>query len=131
MEEKDIQVREKKEIESQGEMTQAGAFFVPNVDVFEDKAQMVLVADMPGVGKDSVDIRVEENRLLIKGSVSRDIPGEYVLSEYSIGDYMRTFTLSNFIDQSSITASIKNGVLRIIMPKSESLKPRKISVTTV
>jgi HSP20 family molecular chaperone IbpA len=92
---------------------------------------MVLVADMPGVGKDSVDIRVEENRLLIKGSVSRDIPGEYVLSEYSIGDYMRTFTLSNFIDQSSITASIKNGVLRIIMPKSESLKPRKISVTTV
>ena len=126
----DIQIREKKEIESQGEMTHEGSFFVPNVDIFEDKDKMVLVADMPGVGKDDVDMRVEENQLSIRGRVSRDVPGEYVLSEYSIGDYMRTFSLSTFIDQTNITASMKNGVLRVVLPKSESMKPRKISVTT-
>lgn len=130
MEGKDMQVRGKKEIESPGEMTREGSLFVPNVDIFEDKDKMVLVADMPGVGRDDVDIRVEENRLQIKGSVSHEVRGEYVLSEYSIGDYMRTFSLSSFIDQSKITASMKNGVLRVILPKSKSVKPRKISVIT-
>ncbi len=130
MEGKNIQVREKKEIESQSEMTHEGSLFVPNVDIFEDKEKMVLVADMPGVGKDDVDIRVEEDLLHIKGRVSREMPGEYVLSEYTVGDYLRTFSLSNLIDHSKITASMKNGVLRVTLPKSASMKPKKITVST-
>ena len=128
MDGKDIQVQDKKEVESSGEMTREGAFFVPNVDIFEDENQLVLLADMPGVDKDGLDIHLEEGQLRIHGKVSGDVPGEYVISEYSVGDYTRTFTLSNVIDQEKIQASIKNGVLRVVLPKSDVSKPRKIAV---
>ncbi len=128
MDGKDIQVQDKKEVESSGEMTREGAFFVPNVDIFEDENQLVLLADMPGVDKDGVNIHLEEGQLRIHGKVSGDIPGEYVISEYSVGDYTRTFTLSNVIDQEKIQASVKNGVLRVVLPKSDVSKPRKIAV---
>jgi len=128
MDGKDIQVQDKKELESSGEMTREGAFFVPNVDIFEDENQLVLLADMPGVDKDGVDIHLEEGQLRIQGKVSGEVPGEYVISEYSVGDYTRTFTLSNVIDQEKIQASMKNGVLRVVLPKSDISKPRKIAV---
>lgn len=125
---KDIQVQEKKEVEAQGELTQEGPFFVPNIDIFEDDNNIVLLADMPGVSKDNVDIRVEDGRLSIQGKVSKETPGEYVLSEYSIGDYFSNFALSTTIDQSAIQASMKNGVLRVVLPKSDKLKPKKIAI---
>lgn len=128
MDTKDIQVQDKKEVESSGEFTQEGPFFVPSVDIFEDSDKIVLIADMPGVGKDNVDIRVEEGLLRLQGNVSRNTPGEFVLSEYSVGDYLRTFALSADIDQSGIKANMKNGVLRVVLPKSDKSKPRKISV---
>lgn len=128
MENRDIQVQEKKEIEAQGELTQEGPFFVPNVDIFEDNDNLVLLADMPGVSKDNVDIRIEDGQLCIQGKVSKETPGDYVLSEYSIGDYYSNFALSTIIDQSSIQASMKNGVLRIVLPKSDKSKPRKIKI---
>ncbi len=130
MDGKDIQVQEKKEIDSQGELTREGSFFVPNVDIFEDKDNLVLLADMPGVTKENVDIRVEEGQLRIQGKVKENAPGEFVLSEYSVGDYVRTFTLSNVIDQAAIKASMKNGVLRVVLPKLDVTKPRKIAVKT-
>ena len=128
MENRDIQVQGKKEIEAQGELTQEGPFFVPNVDIFEDNDNLVLLADMPGVSKDNVDIRIEDGQLCIQGKVSKEAPGDYVLSEYSIGDYYSNFALSTIIDQSSIQASMKNGVLRIVLPKSDKSKPRKIKI---
>jgi HSP20 family protein len=128
MEGKDIQVQEKKEVDAQGELTQEGPFFVPNIDIFEDDNNIVLLADMPGVSKDNVDIRVEDGRLSIQGKVSKEAPGEYVLSEYSIGDYFSNFALSTTIDQSGIQASMKNGVLRVVLPKSDKLKPKKIAI---
>jgi HSP20 family protein len=128
MEGKDIQVHEKKEVETQGEMTQEGPFFVPNVDIFEDDANIVLLADMPGVAKGNVDIHIEDSRLRIKGKVSKETPGDYVLSEYSIGDYYSDFVLSTIIDQSGIQASMKNGVLRVLLPKSDKSKARKITI---
>jgi HSP20 family protein len=128
MENRDIQVQGKKEIEAQGELTQEGPFFVPNVDIFEDNDNLVLLADMPGVSKDNVDIRIEDGQLRIQGKVSKETPGDYVLSEYSIGDYYSNFALSIIIDQSSIQASMKNGVLRIVLPKSDKSKPRKITI---
>jgi HSP20 family protein len=128
MDAKDIQVQEKKEVESPGEFTQEGPFFVPNVDIFEDNDKIVLIADMPGVSKENVDIRVEEGLLRMQGNANRNTPGEYVLSEYSIGDYLRTFSLSADIDQSGIKANMKNGVLRVVLPKSDKSKPRKIAV---
>jgi HSP20 family protein len=128
MDGKDIQLQDKKEVESPGEMTREGVYFVPNVDIFEDEKQLVLLADMPGVDKDGVDINLEEGQLRIQGKVSENVPGDYVISEYSIGNYTRTFTISNVIDQEGIEASMKNGVLRVVLPKSDASKPRKIAV---
>lgn len=128
MEGKDMQVQEKKEVEAQGELTQEGPFFVPNIDIFEDDDNIVLLADMPGVGKDDVNIHIEDGQLLIEGKVNKEAPGDYVLSEYSIGDYHCKFTLSNIVDQSRIQASMKNGVLRLVLPKSDKSKPRKITI---
>lgn len=128
MESKDIQVQEKKEVETQGEFTQEGPFFIPNVDIFENEDSIVLLADMPGVAKDSVDIRLEDGQLRIMGKVSREVPGDYVLSEYSIGDYHSSFSLSAIIDRTKIQASMKNGVLRVVLPKSDKSKPRKITI---
>jgi HSP20 family protein len=128
MEAKDIQVKEKKEVATQGEHTQEGPFFVPNVDIFEDTDQLVLLADMPGVSKDNIDIRIEDGQLLIKGKVSKETPGDYVLSEYSIGDYHSKYNLSAIIDQAGIQASMKNGVLSIVLPKSDRSKPKKIAI---
>lgn len=128
MEGKDMQVQGKKEVEAQGELTQEGPFFVPNIDIFEDDDHIVLLADMPGVGKNDVNIHVEDGQLLIQGKVNKEAPGDYVLSEYSIGDYHCKFTLSNIVDQSHIQASMKNGVLRVVLPKSDKSKPRKITI---
>lgn len=128
MDGKDIQVQEKKEVESPGELTQEGPFFVPSVDIIESSDHIVVVADMPGVSKDDVDIRVEEGILRLQGNVSGNTPGVFALSEYSVGNYYRTFALSADIDQSGIKANMKNGVLRIVLPKSDKSKPRKITV---
>lgn len=130
MEGKDIQVQEKKEFEAQGELTHEGPFFVPNIDILEDDNNIVLLADIPGVSKDNVDIRVEDGQLQIKGKVSKEAPGEYVLSEYSIGDYHCSFVISAVIDQTAIQASLKKGVLRVVLPKSDKSKARKIAIKT-
>jgi HSP20 family protein len=128
MEDKDMQTQGKKEVKTQGELTQEGPFFVPNIDIMEDEDNIVLLADMPGVDKSNIDIRVEDGQLRIQGKVTKEEPGEYILSEYSIGDYYSNFALSTTIDPSGIKASIKNGVLRVVLPKSDKSKPRKITI---
>jgi HSP20 family protein len=130
MEDKEIQIQGKKEVETQGELTQEGPFFVPHIDIMEDDDNIVLLADMPGVDKSNIDIRVEDGQLRIHGKVTKEEPGEYILSEYSIGDYYSNFALSTTIDPSGIKASIKNGVLRVVLPKSDKSKPRKITIKT-
>lgn len=130
MADKELQVQDKKELEAAGEPTKAGAVFTPAVDIFENQDEIILVADMPGVGKDGADIHLEENQLRIRGTVSTEVPGTLLISEYPSGDFVRTFTLSDAIDQSKIEAGMKDGVLRVRLPKSEATKPRKIAVKT-
>ena len=128
MEDKDMQVQKKKEVETQGELTQEGPYFMPNIDILEDDDHIILLANMPGVDKNNIDIRVEDGQLLIQGKVTKEEIGEYVLSEYSTGDYYSNFALSATIDPSGIKASIKNGVLRVVLPKSDKSKPKKINI---
>ncbi|QTA90157.1 Hsp20/alpha crystallin family protein [Desulfonema magnum] len=128
MEAGELNVQDKKEAEAQGELTRPGDFFTPVADIFEDRDSVILVADMPGVNKDGVTIQVEDNKLSIQGEVGTERPGRPIFSEYPIGGFMRTFTLAEIIDQSKIEASIKDGVLRVALPKAEAGKPRKISV---
>ena len=104
--------------------------FVPRVDICENKESLFLIADMPGVDEKTVDIELEKNVLTITGRVEngqiKDATMMY--SEYEIGDYERVFTLSDEIDRDKIVATVKNGVLRLELPKAESVKPKKIAI---
>ena len=104
--------------------------FVPRVDIYETKDALFLIADMPGVDEKSVDVELEKNILTIAGRVTIDEVKEksIVYSEYEIGDYERTFTLSDEIDHEKIFATVKNGVLRLELPKAEKVKPKKIAI---
>jgi len=129
---KEISLREKEEIKKEeGEPTKAGIYYSPAVDIFETDEAITLLADLPGVDKDQLDINVEERQLTITGLVKE--PEEHLqtmYTEYGIGGYTRSFKLGDTIDRSKINASLKDGVLTLILPKADRLKPRKIEIAT-
>lgn len=134
MKEKEIELKEKKELKpTAGEGTRPGPVFVPAVDILEDPTGITIVADMPGVDGKNVDIDLKDNQLTITGRID-PVEGEKEVSlykEFLYGDYIRQFTLSYVIDQNKITAKMEDGVLRLILPKVEKMKPQKIKVLTV
>lgn len=123
---------QKKEAETpeRGERTRAKKVYSPAVDIIERKDDIIVIADMPGVNEKTVDITLEKNILTIYGKVDYEIPENHrlYLSEYGIGDYQRVFTINEEIDRDKIQASVKNGVLKIILPKAEIMKTKKIEV---
>ena len=129
MADNELQVHEKQQVVSKTEETRRGPKFIPAVDIYETVDALTVVADMPGVDKEGVDIHLEDNQLTIRGLVSTDSSKEKVLwSEYSVGDYIRSFTLSEVIDQSKIEATMKNGILTVTLSKVQAAKPRQIAV---
>jgi HSP20 family molecular chaperone IbpA len=104
--------------------------FVPRADIYEVDDTIVIVADMPGVDENSVDIMLEKNILTINAYVNLEDREGYALtySEYEVGDYQRSFKISEEIDREKIEATIKDGVLRLFLPKSTEARTRKISV---
>jgi len=134
MKEKEIELKEKKELKpTAGEGTRPGPVFIPAVDILEDQTGITMVADMPGVDGKNVDIDLKDNQLTITGRID-PVEGEKEVSlykEFLYGDYIRQFTLSYVIDQNKITAKMEDGVLRLILPKVEKMKPQKIKVSTV
>lgn len=125
--EKDIQ---KTENVSAAERIRNVKTFVPRVDIYENKDSLFLLADMPGVDEKTVDIELEKNVLTITGRVENGHVKDATMmySEYEIGDYERVFTLSDQIDRDKIVATVKNGVLRLELPKAEEVKPKKIAI---
>jgi HSP20 family protein len=112
------------------ELTRQMNVYTPAVDIMERKDDIVLLADMPGVDETSVEITLEKNVLTIYGKVAAEIPSGYTLylSEYGTGDYQRVFTLTEEVDRDKIQATVKNGVLTLVLPKAEAVKTRKIEV---
>lgn len=112
------------------EHTRSGNYYRPNVDILEKADELVVLADVPGSSGDDVEIDFEEGTLTIHAKVaSRQEPDtEFVLREYGVGDYYRTFHVSEVIDASKISAEYADGVLTLHLPKAESAKPRKIAV---
>ena len=104
--------------------------FTPAVDIFEQGDVTVIMADMPGVAPDDVDVTLERQVLTLQGRVRTHAPEGYrrISSEYREGDYTRVFTLSDEVDQKKIKAEFKNGVLRLELPRASEAKPKKISV---
>jgi HSP20 family protein len=104
----------------------------PAVDVFEDASGITVLADMPGVAKEQLEIRVEGDELLIEGAVQQFTPEglEAVYAELRIPRYRRSFTLSRELDSERIEASLKEGVLTLRIPKQAHAQPRRISITS-
>jgi HSP20 family molecular chaperone IbpA len=105
-------------------------FVVPPVDVFENESGITLLADLPGVSRDLLGIRVDGDSLLIEATAATVGPQdmELVYGEAQVPSYRRQFTLSRELDASRIEASLKDGVLKLSIPKLEEAKPRRIEV---
>ena len=103
---------------------------VPRVDVLEDATGITLLADLPGVPKDKLELKVEGDTLLIEGEVATTMPQELqpVYAEVRVARYRRAFTLSRELDPARIEASMKDGVLTLRIPKQEHAQPRRITV---
>jgi HSP20 family molecular chaperone IbpA len=127
----DIQAKKKTEYHTPAEQTRPGLVFTPAVDIYETDKEITLLADMPGVKAEDINIDLKDNTLTIMGQVESPKKKEEVdiFMEYRIGNYFRKFTLSEMIDQGKIEAGIKDGVLKLVLPKIEKAAPRKITVT--
>jgi HSP20 family protein len=116
---------EKKTASAEAEMA-----LMPPVDVFEDAAGITLYADLPGVPKDKLSLQVEADTLTIEGEVSLDTPEgmEATHAEVGLPRYRRVFTLSKELDSEKVSAELRNGVLKLRIPKAEHAQPRRIEV---
>lgn len=104
---------------------------LPAVDVFEDASGITLLADMPGVPKEQLELKVEGETLLIEGGVQPRTPDglEAIYAEVRVPRYRRSFTLSRELDTTRIEANLKDGVLSLRIPKQAHAQPRRITVT--
>ncbi len=131
MADQELQATSKQEVAPEkGELTLEGPYFSPAVDIYGTDTELVLMADMPGVQNDEVEIDLRDGILSILGKVSTETgQGERLLAEYRTGNYFRTFRLTDDIDTGKITASLSDGVLKLVMPKAAKAVPRKIPIT--
>ena len=129
-ESKALQAKEKAEVTTPAEQTRPGLVFTPAVDIFETDKEITLLADLPGVKPGALNIDLRENVLTLNGDVEAPEGADEtdVFREYRTGKYYRQFTLSEMIDQAKIDAELKEGVLRLRLPKVEAAQPRQITV---
>jgi HSP20 family protein len=126
----ELQVQEKREVERQQESTVPARAFLPPTDIFESGDVLTIVMEMPGVDRKDVEVKVEDDILNVEGRLdfSKYEGMQPVYTEYNVGHYLRSFSLSSKIDQDRITAQMQDGVLTLLLPKAEEAKPRRISV---
>ena len=103
-------------------------YLVPPVDIFETDAALVVVADLPGVSKDEIEVRVEDDLLTIDGKTQDWSKGESITSEFELRSFFRQFHLGEIVDQEKIEADLNHGVLTIQLPKVEKAQPKQIAV---
>ena len=114
------------------ERTRGGLTFSPRIDIWENENELLLFADLPGVSPENLDVQFENRELRILGKVCpRHEDIHFLCGEYGIGDFHRTFTIGESIDTDKISAELHNGVLKLHLPKTEQVKPRKIEVKAV
>jgi HSP20 family protein len=111
--------------------SQGASVLLPPVDIFEDESGFTLIADMPGVAKEQLVVRVTGDNLLIEGAATIPVTGdmELVYGEIQSPQYRRSFTLSRELDPGKIEAKLANGVLNLHIPKAEQARPRRIEVS--
>lgn len=104
--------------------------FTPLIDIFESEEGLVLYADLPGVSSETLELQVQDNKLTLFGRVKSTVPENAVLyhGEYQVGDFLRSFILSDEVDYDHITASMNHGVLKVVLPKAPRAESRRIEV---
>lgn len=128
MTEKELQLREKKEIK-EAEATREGPLFTPEVDIYEQESSLVLVADVPGGTTEHIDLDLQDNILnLTAGVTPVENKWKPIYVEYEIGHFTRQFRIGQLVDTSKIEAQVRDGVLTITLPKAEKAIPRRIEV---
>ncbi|MET0553459.1 MAG: Hsp20/alpha crystallin family protein [Vicinamibacteria bacterium] len=113
------------------EQRAAAASWAPAVDIYEQGTDIVLKAELPGVDPKDVDIRLENNVLILRGQrqLQGDVKREsYHRVERSYGTFSRSFTLPTVVDQAQVKAEFKDGLLQVTLPKREEAKPKQIQI---
>jgi HSP20 family molecular chaperone IbpA len=128
---KDLEVQQKRPVQSSEESTVPANMFLPTTDIFETDDELRVLVEMPGVEKGNVDISVKDRILTIDGRIDfQKYAGMTpVYTEYNIGNFHRRFSLSNKVDASSIRAEMGDGLLILTIPKSEEAKAQKIEIS--
>ncbi len=126
----DLAVREKRELAAKEEKTVPGRFYVPATDVYETEGALTVVMEMPGVDRKDIDVALENDVLRVQGKIDfANYEGmEPVYTEYNVGHYARSFTLSDRVAQDQISAQLEDGVLTLTLPKTAAAKPRRIAI---
>jgi HSP20 family molecular chaperone IbpA len=125
----ELAVREKQELS--GEKTVPGRFYIPMTDAYETADALTLVMEMPGVDRQKLSIALENDVLKVEGLIDFSTYDgvEPVYTEYNVGHYTRSFSLSDKVDQDAISATLDDGVLTLTLPKSAAARPRQIAIT--
>jgi HSP20 family molecular chaperone IbpA len=126
----EVAAREKRELAQTQERTEAGKFFSPYTDIHETERAVVVSMEMPGVDKDSIDIRLDKGVLTVRGTIdsTRYEALRPIYSEFNVGNFVRTFTVSTKIDGAAISAAVVDGVLTIELPKAAEAAAKRIAV---
>ena len=122
---------EKRELTQAEERTEAGRFFSPHTDIHETDRAVIVSMEVPGVDRNAIDLQLDKGVLTVKGTIDS---AKYeslrpIYSEYNVGNFVRTFTVSPKIDSSGISATVADGVLTIELPKAKEALARRIAVS--
>lgn len=128
MGQKDISANAGHQMEKRQESEEV--FIRPAVDIFETEQGLTLMADLPGVDKEDLKIDLDQGLLTVQASGKSQMGGVSIRREFLHGSFYRQFRLSDEIDSENIVAEMKNGVLTLLLPKSEAARPRRIEIRT-
>ena len=103
---------------------------LPSSDIYENTDEYILTANMPGVARNDIQVKIVDESLIIFGKIKYDevMSREYILNENELGNYFRKFRISDTIDKTKISAKYDDGQLVVMLPKHEKVKPRKIDI---
>jgi HSP20 family protein len=127
----EVTPREKRELTQAEERTEAGRFFSPHTDIHETDKAVIVSMEVPGVDRNAIDLQLEKGVLTVRGTIDSQKYESLrpIYSEYNVGNFVRTFTVSPKIDASGISATVADGVLTIELPKAKEALARRIAVS--
>lgn len=117
-----------KNVQTREETRDSERYITPAVDIIETEAGLILVADIPGATKETLDVNVEKGILTVSALVSLSMPGRPLYTEFELAHYYRQFSIPETLDHEKAKAELKNGLLNLTIPVAETAKPRRIEI---